>query len=1177
MNVQINFFSVIPNPNSFTNSLTNVSTMLSTTDITDRHPPSKLVLVLCRRLFFQLFQEPSTSNTPFRSTTKMNSDLRQLGAWITEHLFKSVFARNVTTTSQLDDFGDVISENGNAIEEAPSNQTSSITTWNETVLRSYDEISKLNLSLEALNKQIQNYGKAFMKVRKGVANMVEKWQKPTLRSYFTTWVQYLQSSKQVTKVASLQSANLKLIRLCMQMQSIEEDDDETEDDAADVGKKSKRRKSTTRSSKKRLKLTKKSKPIIRSWIKVLLKGWRNVICEKIKKNTNKQMDSLKAHQRTIEVHIITSREKLFTIKRDKIRTMSNYLEIEKKRKKKKDIYEVGAVRIDTRQEGKCGNIVETFGDMSQELMIASTATLATITASTNILLLHCDLHTRTLARSFARNSKYKNHLRLKWRLPSRISLQEKVLEDILSMQYICTFFPDTSRDTGLPFDSLLEGSEILCHSHASIHTTYLNVMNNLLKTNIYDNLNNNNTTTNDNNSNNNNSNNDNNNNNNNNNTSGNGTIINNGISNGNGNGSNPRTSTSIDLHTVEDGPLPPTPIVDQVLDIFKHLTQEKLHLSQKNKDLLTKNTHSRHNHTSDDEVDEALNEASATAYDQMLTTANANYDTKMRLVEEDRLRLFLLRLEQIGNVAYRSRQQQNNVQHHVLEMQAARRKVMETTWEHSSSDAQIMLASWRTSKRKTFTSKVLPRFLKWSIDAKKGLIDNVGTCIHNASFHSIDISNTTTFTTSTTPTATLENDLLESIDLENDTNKKKRSLSQRGWHACSELMKHTRERTTAENYVTTLKAMKGTNQRLTTTTSMHTLEGGSAIGNNVGITSSGTSGTSGNGENGGDIDVSRTSLNKYVHFDLLDVSGSSMAGSLYGSTYGSKSISSQRSTFNSQKMSTTKISNKVISNGLDYTEEKRMYQRKERMATMMVISELKSRLEMIYAYYIQDNTELSMRQFTQLFKDSNLFKKKKKKKKKKKLKNTTESQTSMIHVPCKDVVRRVMKQAQLDIIFVRVTQSQTNYSKKITTYIDLQKKIKLSKASSSNKTKKNKDGVTTKIKKKIAYKIVKPSLTSSSLLSRAGFVQGLLSVAVARYGTTTTTLNNNLIITNNNNNNNSTNEMNSSDASDPNYVLYLLQTSAVSQADCLLRLLHCDIFPRCKLLDVTRHNISMNT
>ena len=188
-----------------------------------------------------------------------------------------------------------------------------------------------------------------------------------------------------------------------------------------------------------------------------------------------------------------------------------------------------------------------------------------------------------------------------------------------------------------------------------------------------------------------------------------------------------------------------------------------------------------------------------------------------------------------------------------------------------------------------------------------------------------------------------------------------------------------------------------------------------------------------------------------------------------------------------------------------------------------------------------------------------------------------ESQTSMIDVPCKDVVRRVMKQAQLDIIFVRVTQSQTNYSKKITTYIDLQKKIKLSKASSSNKTKKNKDGLTTKIKKKIAYKIVKPSLTSSSLLSRAGFVQGLLSVAVARYGTTTTTLNNNLTITNNNNNNNSTNEMNSSDASDPNYVLYLLQTSAVSQADCLLRLLHCDIFPRCKLLDVTRHNISMNT
>ena len=67
-------------------------------------------------------------------------------------------------------------------------------------------------------------------------------------------------------------------------------------------------------------------------------------------------------------------------------------------------------------------------------------------------------------------------------------------------------------------------------------------------------------------------------------------------------------------------------------------------------------------------------------------------------VEEDRLRLFLLRLEQIGNVAYRSRQQQNNVQHHVLEMQAARRKVMETTWEHSSSDAQIMLASWRSKK-----------------------------------------------------------------------------------------------------------------------------------------------------------------------------------------------------------------------------------------------------------------------------------------------------------------------------------------------------------------------------------------------------------------------------------------------------------------------------------------------
>ena len=102
-------------------------------------------------------------------------------------------------------------------------QQQGVTTWSDTVLKYNANIRRLEEQLAQVNAQVVKYGSLFLNVQKGVAKMVLKFQKPTIQHYFSLWVQCTQSNKQVAKIALRQSANLKLMRMAMQMRVASEE------------------------------------------------------------------------------------------------------------------------------------------------------------------------------------------------------------------------------------------------------------------------------------------------------------------------------------------------------------------------------------------------------------------------------------------------------------------------------------------------------------------------------------------------------------------------------------------------------------------------------------------------------------------------------------------------------------------------------------------------------------------------------------------------------------------------------------------------------------------------------------------------------------------------------------------------------------------------------------------
>lgn len=306
-------------------------------DSTDIAPPSKLVLVLCRRLLGQLF-----------SNSIRNKQLNLLGAIVSELLFHGVFARanyiknappgegqnspnniNINTTRE--------EESRDSNVRGGGASASAVLTWHETCHQMEEEKDALRRKLAEIEGTVATYMESFTKIRDGVANMASRWQKPAIRTYFHTWQKAVETARQGRKVANLQSANLKLIRLAMSM---------------------------SRSKSDGKKLSKKTPRMIRAFLKLMLQAWRKTTVESNRSNVSKTTNTLEAHMATCRRQMLKSKEKLFTLKREKVRVMSSFIDISKILNTKRSIYRKEKVRIDTEQEAVMGKSLNTLSACS---------------------------------------------------------------------------------------------------------------------------------------------------------------------------------------------------------------------------------------------------------------------------------------------------------------------------------------------------------------------------------------------------------------------------------------------------------------------------------------------------------------------------------------------------------------------------------------------------------------------------------------------------------------------------------------------------------------------------------------------------------------------------------------------------------------------------------------------
>jgi hypothetical protein len=65
--------------------------------------------------------------------------------------------------------------------------------------------------------------------------------------------------------------------------------------------------------------------LIRSWVTLLLKGWRDITITNSRTNEQKKAMTNAAHLRSLTTKMKQSREMLFNLKRQKVRLMSTYL------------------------------------------------------------------------------------------------------------------------------------------------------------------------------------------------------------------------------------------------------------------------------------------------------------------------------------------------------------------------------------------------------------------------------------------------------------------------------------------------------------------------------------------------------------------------------------------------------------------------------------------------------------------------------------------------------------------------------------------------------------------------------------------------------------------------------------------------------------------------------------
>ena len=530
--------------------------------------------------------------------------------------------------------------------------------------------------------------------------------------------------------------------------------------------------------------------------------------------------------------------------------------------------------------------------------------------------------------------------------------------------------------------------------------------------------------------------------------------------------------------------------------------------------------------------------------DQTLLNAQNNLDIMRKKVEQDRLRLFVIRLEQIGEKAILLRQVKQDQANDTLELEEAKWSVLEKKWETMSGDARTMLSSWTTSPRKTFQKKVIPRFAKWSKQAGKSLHANVGKEIHAACRRAVQLSP--------------PNDCMRKQKDGVTPSKAKRSLSSRGWECCANLARHAREKEKAADHLKNVLTLHHGIDNISISEENEISNGGGGGG--------GGGGSSSSSRGSAVLEITqpvdfRTSLDSFANFDLLKVSGtSSMTQSVVGSISISGSIT-DRSTSTSPRTQKFNAKNEV-------TE------------TLLVVCDLSSRLEQLYTYYLAGQNEMTMRNFTTMMRDGGVTKKKKKSNKE-----------------VSGCARRVMKPASLDIVFVRVTQAQTIHANVINGMIEKRKRAKLLKSKQTDTS-----GTKTSSSHSRQPRITPPSLTVSSLMTRSGFIQGLLGIAVSRYGVVQDTNANNAAAAtgntstsrmalkrstskaaNNNDNDDDDNNINNNNniiinnSSRTTDIQQLLSSPSLTQGQCLLRLLYCDLFPKCKTLDQARHLTSMNT
>ena len=294
-------------------------------DSTDVAPPSKLVLVLCRRLLGQVF-----------SNRIRDKELNLLGAIISELLFHSVFARARLIKNNPDNSTRGGEQHGIKFQTETASQ-STVLTWHETCHRIEKEKGTLSRKLTEIEGTITTYMQSFSKLRDGVAKMASRWQKPATRTYFTMWQKAVEAGRQGRRMANMQSANLKLIRLAMSVRRYKSDGN---------------------------KLSSKTSRPIRAFLKLMLQAWRTTTVESNRSNVSKTKNTLEAHMATCRRQMLISKEKLFTLKREKVRVMSAFMDISKTLNEKRRIYRQGKLRIESKRETVIGNSLNTLSTCS---------------------------------------------------------------------------------------------------------------------------------------------------------------------------------------------------------------------------------------------------------------------------------------------------------------------------------------------------------------------------------------------------------------------------------------------------------------------------------------------------------------------------------------------------------------------------------------------------------------------------------------------------------------------------------------------------------------------------------------------------------------------------------------------------------------------------------------------